>query len=83
MWRTEVMNVSVASKTKRLYGEDVDPRDWAHMDYKLVLEVKIMLASKRITELTEVDMMERDTNNIQECMKSIKLCREMVKELGM
>lgn len=75
--------MSISNKTKRLYGDEVDPRDWAYMDYKLVLEVKILLASKRITELTEVDMMVRDNNNIQECMKSIKLCREMIKELGM
>ncbi len=75
--------MSVANKTKRLYGEDVDPRVWAYMDYKLVLELKITLASSRIAKLWEVDMMDRDNINISECEKSIKLCREMIKEMRM
>lgn len=73
----------ICKKTKRLYGEDVNPKDWTHMDYQLVLQVKIVLASARITELTSVDYMERDGENISECMKSIKLCRDMLKELEM
>ena len=71
------------SKTKRLYGDGVDPRMWRYMDYNNVLKLKIELASKRITELYEVDKMERDNINISECEKSIKLCREMIKEIEM
>lgn len=71
----------ISNKTKRLYGDDVNPRAWTHMDYKLVLEEKIRLASSKITELLEVDMHTRDSNNIEECLKSIKVTREMLKEL--
>ncbi len=73
----------VCKKTKRLYGSDVNPKNWKHMDYYMVLEEKIKLASKRITVLFTADKMVRDNNNIAECEKSIKLCRDMLKELEM
>ena len=71
------------TKTKRLYGNDIDPREWKHMDYIMVLEDKIKLASKRIIVLNTAPYMERDSANIDECLKSIKVCREMIKELEM
>ena len=69
------------SKTKRLYGDDVDPRNWRHMDYVMVLEDKIRLAGIRITELNSIHYLDRDSSNIMECLKSIQVCREMIKEL--
>ena len=74
---------TISNKTQRLYGEGTDPRMWRYMDYNNVLKLKIELASKRITKLFEVDKMQRDNNNISECEKSIKLCREMIKEIEM
>lgn len=69
------------TKTQRLYGEHVDPRMWKFMDYQNVLKLKIRLAGERINDLNSVGYMGRDSYNIEQCMKSIKLCREMLEEL--
>lgn len=68
------------SKTRRLYGDKVDPTRWADKKYIDVLNIKIKLASERIKEINLQPISTRDHYGITECMNAIKFCREFIKE---
>ena len=69
------------TKTQYLYGIDVDPSSWFGMAYEDVLNRKIILADDRITELYKVPMMQRSSDNINDCLRAIKFNEELLKEL--
>jgi len=71
----------ILEKTKRLYGEDVEPRLWKYMSYNEVLQLKIRLAGEQIDRVNSLHYMSRDANIIRECKDSISLCRALLKEL--
>ena len=70
------------SKVEYLYGEHVATTQWKFMDYHSVLKLKNRLAKARIEKLNQVDMLERDYNNINDCLKAIKFNDELLEELS-
>lgn len=68
-------------KVEYLYGLHVEPWRWKFMDYHSVLKLKNRLAEERIRYLNKADMMTRNYENINDCIKAIKFNKYLLKEL--
>jgi len=68
-------------KVEKLYGLSVDSNQWKTMKYPDVLESKIRLAWARIKYLNKSDIMIRDFNNINICIRAIKFNEGLLEEL--
>jgi len=68
-------------KVEYLYGLDVEPTQWKFMDYHSVLKLKNRLAEQRIRYLNRANMMDRNYENINDCIKAIKFNTYLLEEL--
>ena len=68
-------------RAKHLYGPDVEPKSWATMKYKDVLDQKLRLATANIKRLTKDGLDDYNMKLIKQSMESVSFNQNLLKEM--